>query len=372
MKQLHIVKSIAYESAGMGYASLRYSEVLAKLGNDVSLFILNRATQEFEHDPGISNFQLLNASKSNFFELRECILRGDYETIHIHGTWTILFAFACKWALIKKIPVITSPHGCLESWAFRHKFLKKKVAFSLYQKWIFSKSSLLFATAKSEFMSIRSLGIETPVAIIPIGVDLPGKILPNTSNIKKFLFISRIHPIKGLPILVSAWAKVRRDNWRLVIAGPDECGHLKEVRQQIDALELTEDFEFHGMVTGADKSKLFCEADVFILPTHSENFGIVIAEALSYSLPVITTMGAPWKDLETYGCGWWVDSSVSGLEYALLKAMDSTPERLNEMGSSARKLIEEKYSWNSIGESANQAYEWVIDRSKKCPKFIYQ
>ena len=371
MKQLHIVKSIAYESAGMGYAALRYAETLAKSGNDISLFIFDRSTLEFELDPGAANLTLLDANRSNFFELRNCILNGNFDCVHIHGTWTILFAFACKWALTKKISIVVSPHGCLEPWAFRHKLWKKKIAFYLYQKWIFSKSSLLFATAKDELVSIRSLGIETPVAIIPIGVDLPGEILPIASEIKKFLFISRIHPIKGLPNLVSAWAKVRRDNWRLIIAGPDECGHLKEVRKQIDALGLTEDFEFHGMVTGTDKSRLFSEADVFILPTHSENFGIVIAEALSYGLPVITTRAAPWKDLEAYSCGWWVDSSASGLEYALLKAMDSTPELLSEMGFRAKKLIEEKYSWGSIGESANQAYKWALDQNKKSPKFIF-
>lgn len=372
MKQLHIVKSIAYESAGMGYAALRYAEALAKPGNDISLFIFDRSILEFELAPGAMNLTLLDANRSNFFELRNCILNGNFDCVHIHGTWTILFAFACKWALTKKISIVVSPHGCLEPWAFRHKLWKKKIAFYLYQKWIFSKASLLFATAKDELVSIRSLGIETPVAIIPIGVDLPGEIPPIASEIKTFLFISRIHPIKGLHNLVSAWAKVRRDNWRLIIAGPDECGHLKEVRKQIDVLGLAGDFEFHGMVTGTDKLRLFSKADVFILPTHSENFGIVIAEALSYGLPVITTRAAPWKDLDAYDCGWWVDASVAGVESALIKAMDSTPERLSEMGCRARKLIEEKYSWSSISKSAKEAYEWVLDQNKKSPNFIYQ
>ena len=98
----------------------------------------------------------------------------------------------------------------------------------------------------------------------------------------------------------------------------------------------------------------------------------MIAEALSYGLPVITTRAAPWKDLETYDCGWWVDSSVAGVESALIKAMDSTPERLSEMGCRARKLIEQKYSWSSIGKSANEAYEWALAQNKKRPKFIYQ
>ena len=96
-----------------------------------------------------------------------------------------------------------------------------------------------------------------------------------------------------------------------------------------------------------------------------------IAEALSYGLPVITTRAAPWKDLETYDCGWWVDSSIAGVADGLVRAMDSTPEHLAEMGLRARHLIEERYSWDSIGKSANEAYEWVIDQSKKCPKFVH-
>jgi glycosyltransferase involved in cell wall biosynthesis len=372
MKQLHIVQSISYKSAGMGYAALRYAEALAKSGNDITLFILDRSTVEFELDPNAPNLILLDADRSNFFELRNCILKENFDCVHIHGTWTILFAFACKWALTKKISIVVSPHGCLEPWAFRHKLWKKKIAFFLYQKWIFSKSSLLFATAMDELGSIRSLGIQSPVAVIPIGVDLPLAGVQRASPFKSFLFISRVHPIKGLPNLVSAWAKVRRDDWRIIIAGPDNCGHLKEVHEHIDRLGLGGDFIFYGLVTGAEKAKLFSEANIFVLPTHSENFGIVISEALSYGLPVITTKAAPWKDLETYDCGWWVVSSVVGLADALVKAMDSTPERLEEMGCRARKLIKEKYSWNSIGKSANEAYEWALDPNKKCPNFIYQ
>lgn len=375
MRQLHIVQSISKNFGGLGTAAFDYSKALSNSGINIKLFVLDGPRQELEMGDLEQNFEVLGSSFLNpftlFMELRGCIFSGGFDVIHLHGTWSPHLFFACMWGLSKGSKVIVSPHGCLEPWALAHKKLKKRLALFLYQKWIFKSASLIFATAMQEMNSIRSLGIETPVAVLPIGVDLPELQLRNSDGVNRLLFLSRIHPIKGIGNLVAAWEKIRRPNWRLIIAGPDEDGHLLKIVEQVKALGLEEDFEFPGMLTGKAKEDMFAKSKIFVLPTYSENFGIVVAEALAHELPVITTTGTPWEILLEFGCGWWVAPTVDEIARAITLAIDLSDAELGEMGKKGRRLVGERFSWDSIGISAVAAYEWVLERTNQRPNFIY-
>jgi glycosyltransferase involved in cell wall biosynthesis len=374
MKQLHIVQSIATDFGGLGLAALRYAQALALAGINISLYVVDRSKEEMDVDSAFGVVWLDGgrgtAFVSRVWALREYFDSHSFDVIHIHGTWTPILAVASYLASAKRIPVVVSPHGCLEPWALRHRGWKKKLALTLYQKRVFCKASMMVATARQELESIRRLGVRTPVAVMPNGVDLPSSVAHSQARERKFLFLSRIHPIKGLPDLVAAWALVRQPGWRLVIAGPDEDGHLEEIRAQIDALGLRSDFDFTGLVTGDRKEALFAEADVFVLPTYSENFGIAVAEALARGVPVITTTGAPWEDLETWRCGWWVKPGVDSIGRALVAAMNASRAELTEMGQRGVQLVKEKYSWDQIGRSALKAYQWMLDQSQQRPNFV--
>ncbi len=147
------------------------------------------------------------------------------------------------------------------------------------------------------------------------------------------LFLSRVHPQKGLPMLIKAWATVQPENWELVIAGPDEDGHRIELAAMIRQAGLEEDVRFVGPVSDADKWPLYRSADLLVLPTHSENFGLVIAEALAAEVSVITTKGGPWEHLETYGCGGWADVNVEALATSLGQAIALSDEQRYTIGS---------------------------------------
>ena len=123
---------------------------------------------------------------------------------------------------------------------------------------------------------------------------------------------------------------------------------------------LESDFEFPGLVVGEQKERCFAEADIFILPTYSENFGIAVAEALARGLPVITTTGAPWEDLVVHDCGWWVTPDVDGIASALSLAMSLPQSTLAAMGARGVKLVQEKYSWDRIGKIALVTSQWVV------------
>ena len=152
------------------------------------------------------------------------------------------------------------------------------------------------------------------------------------------------------------------------LVGPDDRGHLLEVEKLAKEMGLMGSIEFIGEVNGARKDQIYREADLFVLPTYSENFGLVIAEALSYGIPVITTRGTPWSSLLKYNCGWWIDIGVNPLATALSSAMALTDQDRLRMGSNGRNYIQ-SYDWDAIAMSMEQTYRWVLHLGEK-PDFV--
>lgn len=370
LNHLHIVPDIAVSSGGLGLAALRYAEAVCNAGAKVTLLTASNTSILLKPTLDLADFKLV-CGPSNSNQLHNLTVQyrsidalceqNDFDLIHLHGAWIPLFVVAGFVARRRKIPFVVSPHGCFEPWALNHKRAKKTLALLTYQGAVNRSATMFFATAEQEVESIRRLNIFQPIAMIPNGVDieLPNVRPPRTGK-RVILFLSRIHPKKGLLDLVSAWDRVRDENWRIVIAGPDENGHKSEVQEAIAARSLEADFEFVGLVDGAKKSACFANADLFVLPTYSENFGIAVAEALANELPVITTTGAPWKDLDDFRCGWWVSPGVAGLSAALKVAMSTNPAELRLMGERGRRLVSEKYSWEKIGRDASRAYASMI------------
>lgn len=158
--------------------------------------------------------------------------------------------------------------------------------------------------------------------------------------------------------------------WKVVIAGPDEGGHRGEVEEAIGQAGLTNVFKFVGLVDGGDKTKLYRGSDLFILPTFSENFGVVVAEALAHEVPVITTKGAPWEGLLTHRCGWWVDIGVEPLAAALREATNLPQETLRDMGQRGRAYVEQNFGWPGIAQQMLSVYQWMLGQGPK-PDCLY-
>lgn len=260
---------------------------------------------------------------------------------------------------------IVSVRGMLQPWAIRHKRIKKAIAWHLYQRRDLRMATLLHATADLEIDAVRALGVTTPIVKIANGVDLPvhscESVRPTQQeNGRIALFLSRINPKKGLPMLLEAWARLRPSGWRLLIAGPDEGGHRAEVEALVVRHRLTGDVSFLGPVKGEAKTSAYRTADLFLLPTYSENFGMVVTEALSYGVPVLTTRGAPWRELETERCGWWVEPTVDGILTGLTEATAATSETLVKMGRRGRSLVAARYGWQSIAQQFLATYARVI------------
>lgn len=286
--------------------------------------------------------------------------------IHDNGLWLTTNHAAAKVARQCGLPLVLSTRGMLAPWALRHKSWKKWLAWRLYQAVDVRSAKLIHATCLEEARAIRAVGLTQPVAIVPNGVDLPRQRESlGPKAVKTVLFLGRIHPVKGLMNLVAAWEQLRPVGWRMLLAGPDEEGHRAELAQAISRAKLNDVFSFTGAVTDEEKAELYRLADLFVLPSFSENFGLAIAEALANGVPVITTKGTPWREIESRGCGWWTDVGIAPLSRCLSKATAISDGERCAMGLRGRQFVEECFSWRKIGADMIAVYEWVLGYGSK-------
>jgi glycosyltransferase involved in cell wall biosynthesis len=293
--------------------------------------------------------------------LKERLSVMESQVLHDHGIWLASNHAAAKVATRANVSRIVSPRGMLSEWALAHKSWKKRIAWRMYQGRDLHSADALHACSDMEAEEVRAAGIAVPIAVIPNGVDLPAppRNPPVRTGPRRFLFLSRIHPKKGLDILVEAWGQARLSGWELVIAGPDEGGHKAEIERRARALGPGSAISIRDAVSDTEKWDLYRSADVFVLPTWSENFGVVVAEALASGVPVITTRAAPWADLSEYECGWWTELGTEPLAEAIREAANISDGERAAMGERGRRLVEERFGWAAIAQRMLAVYRWL-------------
>lgn len=358
MKILHVISGLG-QAAGTSVFCVELCDHLQQAGLQCGIAVRSRGINDYASRQSVPIYEIGRHPE---------VLPFTPDLLHIHALWEPFLHRAASWARQKGVPVVWSPHGMLTPWALRHKVAKKMLALGIYQYRDLKKAQLLHATADSEVRDARRLGLRQPVVVAPLGVhaqphDTGG--MQRRKDTRMALFVSRIHPKKGLFNLVDAWAQLRPHGWRMVVAGPDQDGHMAAVNARAKARGVADDFEFAGAIYGEAKDRLYAQADLFVLPTHSENFGVVIPEALAHGVPVITTKGAPWAELLSKRCGWWIDIGVEPLAEALREAMQLSDEERCAMGENGRNLVKAQYTWPTIAEQMNHAYEWILHDGKQ-------
>ncbi len=371
MKIVHVVPHIDEEAAGPSYSVPRLCESLAARGHDVELSCqAGRGELAGVRVRAYPQWHFLARFAVSPQHARALSIGArDVDIIHNHSLWSFVNVAVGWVATGKRAKLVTSPRGTLSPWALSRTKVLKAALWPL-QRRALSRADLLHATSEVEYAEIRAFGFTAPVVVAPNGIDLPP--LPTTKSLNgtnTLLFLSRIHPKKGLDRLLHSWMELQalHPNWRLVIAGEGESAHVREVKALAQSLRLQR-VVFPGPLYGSAKADAYFQADLFVLPTHSENFGMVVAEALAHACPVVVSRGAPWSGLEDAGCGWWVSNEVTPLTHALDIAMRLSGEQRQRMGKAGREWMQRDFSWASVAERMEQAYRWVLDGSKTAAK----
>jgi len=306
----------------------------------------------------------LGRSPEMYRWLREEASSGKMDIIHNHSIWMMPNVYPGWVSRETTVPLVVSPRGTFSKWAMERSRLIKVLFWNGLQKQAIAHAKLFHATAESEYEDIRRLGFRQPVAIIPNGIDIPKKSTDDRrSEEKTLLFLGRIHPVKGLELLLEAWTRLQSTHadWRLRVVGPGDPAY----RRKLSALALSlgaERVTFTGPLYGLEKVEAYQSANLFVLPTHSENFGMAVAEALAAGCPVVTTKGAPWADLPEQRAGWWIDIGIEPLRLALDEAMSKHPRELMAMGARGRAWMERDFSWGEIAARMIESYRWVREK----------
>jgi len=299
-------------------------------------------------------------------QLRE----GQYDTLLTHGLWMYTSYVSGQWAEQSGRPCIVNPHGMLDPWAVRQSTWKKRVALLLYEGDNLRRASCVRALCDAEADAIRQFGIKRPVCVIPNGLDLPDDTMPKGAppwsdsvdrGRRVLLFLSRVHPKKGLVNLLRAWAAVgdASKDWALVIAGPDEKRHATQLKSVTQALHLQESVTILGPLFGAAKHQAFSNAAAVVLPSFSEGVPVAIQEAWAYRLPVLMTKHCNLSHEASQGAGIETEADPPSLAEGLRALFVlSDVERLS-MGSIGRRIVEDRFAWSTCGRQMLEVCQWL-------------
>jgi len=287
------------------------------------------------------------------------------DLVHLHGMWNPFLAAFAATAKAHRIPYIVAPHGMLEPWSLKVRAVRKSLALKFYQGEILAHAAAIHATSEMEADNIRRLGIgSAPIFVVPNAVseslDMRPEDMPATSPKKTLLFLSRIHEKKGIDLLIQAWNEIRPTDWSLLIVGSGEPNYVERLRKYCISNHVP-DVEFRSHLEGVAREVAFRQASVFILPTYSENFGNVVAEALIRGVPVITTTGTPWREIIDKQCGWYVNPTVAEVKGAILNAVNTDSLTLRQMGERGRVHVKANYTLPAVRAGLLNMYRSALN-----------
>lgn len=335
-------------------------------------------------------------------ELRDEVMKSDADLLHLHALWMHTSVIASEWQRRKKKPYLVTPNGMLEPWALKNSGWKKRIAAFFYENQMIHGASCLQANTIKEYKDFRAYGLTQPIAVIPNGIALPkeeqelesgrseigGGFKPSTpdsqpSRPKTLLFLGRIHPKKGIPNLIRAFAQSRKSRgealepWQLVIAGWDQGGHEAELIQLCQELGLSFSHKMHkmdsssafslessvlffGPAFGKEKRALLHRADAFVLPSFSEGLPMSVLEAWSYRLPVVMTPECNLPEGFDADAAIRIETGVKGIAGGLDTLFSMSDADLRTMGAKGRALVEERFTWQTIAAQMREVYDWML------------
>jgi glycosyltransferase involved in cell wall biosynthesis len=378
MRLALVAPDVGDPCAGIGVAVGRLAIALAEQGHEVRLLCLDGPGVPAPDLPGVQvrRSRLTRLAPgwvwgADLGAQADWLLAGA-DVAQAHGFWTPPLMAICARAARHGTPLCLSPHGALTRAALAYRPRLKRAALLALKPRVLDAASALHATSEAEAADLSALGLAAPVEIIPHGVaPHAGVASARSGGARRLLFLSRLHPKKGLDLLLRAWARLAptHPDWQLDVAGPDEegrhaAGHGAAMRALARALDLPR-VRFLGPATGAAKDELMAGAALFVLPSRGENFGLVAGEALAAGVPVVTTTETAWNGLAADGCGWSVPPDLDALAAALADAMGRPPAELAAMGAKGRALVETRFGWDRAARAHSALFESLVTQNRR-------
>lgn len=296
-------------------------------------------------------------------ELRRHLLASPADALHHHSLWLLPLRYASEAARRRSIPLVISPRGMMSGWAWTHRRWRKLIAQALVHPGAFTQAAGWHATSPAEADDIRRLGFRQPVCVSPNGVALPAadalsaareawwQAEPSLRQRPVALFYSRLHRKKRVRELLDLWLSRPRGDWLLLVAGVPEEFAAAELQAEVAARGGSESVR---VVDSTGRPPPYAVASLFLLPSHSENFGLVIAEALAAGLPALVTDTTPWSGLADKGAGWCVPWDCFGPQ--LDEALALGPDELAAAGRRGRAWMERDFSWPAAAQLLREFY----------------
>ena len=386
MKALHIIPGLT-NASGPTHALIQLVKSLEASGVDVSLAYLgNRLPNQIEPDLKRGEVFACDAVWFRHWgyspELRSLLERRitEFDLLHIHSLWLYPSLIASKLARTHGIPYIIRPAGSLEPAALNHRNLSKRIYFALWERDVINHAEQIHAVSQQEQRNIESLNFAPDCFTIPNGIppenftDLPSiSVAKNKLDIAPerpvITYVGRLHPIKGLEIMIPVVRSLKKDFPKLLflVCGPQGHSYAQELASKFERNGILDSTRFLGEVDQEKKILAYRAADVAVLPSKTENFGIVAAEALAAETPVIASEHTPWSALKDIEAGDWIP--LDPVVWArTIKAYLQSPEWRKSSGIRGRDFVMREFAWPEIGKRMKRAYLDILT-ARSTPRF---
>ncbi|NJL38260.1 MAG: glycosyltransferase [Leptolyngbyaceae cyanobacterium SM1_4_3] len=305
---------------------------------------------------------------------------GEFDLAHIHALFSPISSLSANVARSKQLPYLLRPLGTLDPADLQKKKALKQIYAALLERPNLAGAAAVHFTSPQEAKVSERFGVITQDLVIPLGVNwqkpnptdstvafntaLQNLGIPHQQDIPLVLFMSRIDPKKGLDLLFPALEKLLAEGlkFHFVLAGgnPQDPEYERRIRTQVQESTLAAHSTLAGFVTGDSKTALLQAADLFVLPSYYENFGIAVAEAMAAGVPVVISDQVHiWEDIKQAEAGWVSACEVNALTEQLRAAIQSAPER-QRRGTNAQAHALKHYSWQAIAQQTIQAYRQIL------------
>src|SRR5271157_11560 len=377
MRILHVIPSLAVSDGGTTQAALEMCREILRRGEHAEIYTTNvggppdapLGRPVVVSGVGVTYFPVVGGKYYKFSPRMAAALRAaipSYDLVHIHSLYQFPSAIAAYHSRCLAVPYVVTPHGSLDPYLHGRHWIRKLLYEAAVERGNLEAAAAVHFTAEQEMELAGSLGLRLHGVTIPHGLEVQERTAgasadaewPQLAGKSVVLFFGRINFKKGLDLLARAFGQVHRSrsDTHLVIAGPDNEGYAANVRGWLREQDALDAATFTGMVLGERKAALLERADVFVLPSYSENFGITVVEAMAAGAPVVISNKVNiWREVREAGAGLVVNTDSAEIAAAVKRLLDD-PDLGKRMGARGRRLARERFSWDTVGDQLIRLY----------------